>query len=86
MKTNDKAIPNEDEFKRQPKLRDWMRGIYASPDNPIRDGMYVETIVRMGRLNPGKFYRLTNGKGKFWMYPAHATIFLPPNDGGVRCE
>ena len=64
---------------RQPKLGDWMRGIYASVDNPIRDGMYVETIYRTGRLNPGKFYRLTNGKGKFWMHPAEATVFFPPN-------
>lgn len=65
--------------KRQPKLGDWMRGIYASVGNPIRDGMYVETIVRTGRLNHGKFYRLTNGNGKFWMFPAEGTIFLTPN-------
>ncbi len=49
MKHTDEASPVEGDVMRKPKLRhpklgDWMRGIYASADNPIRDGMYVETI------------------------------------------
>jgi len=61
---------------RQPKLGEWLRGIYASESNPIRDGMYVETIRRTGRLNPGVWYRLTDGKGKFWEFEAKNTVFL----------
>lgn len=62
-------------LERQPKLGEWLRGIYASENNPIRDGMYVETVTRTGRVNPGKFYRLTNGKGKFWNFPIDSVIF-----------
>ena len=64
------------ESQREPHIGDWIRGTYASPHNPQRDGIYVETIYRTGRLNKGKFYRITDGKGKFWMYPAHATELL----------
>jgi len=58
---------------KEPKFGDWIRGIYASKENPIRDGMYVETKRRTGRSNPGKFYRLTDGKGKFWEFEAKHT-------------
>ncbi len=39
----------------------------AGEANPHRTGIYVETIHRAGRLNPGKHYRVTNGRGDFWM-------------------
>ena len=61
---------------RNPKFGEWMRGIYASKNNPIRDGMYVRTIRRQGRLNKGVPYQLTDGEGKFWEYPRESTIFL----------
>jgi len=61
---------------RTPRFGEWMRGIYASETNPIRDGMYVRTITRTGRLNHGTFYELTDGNGKFWSYPAASTVFL----------
>ena len=53
-----------------------MRGIFAGESNPHRDGYYVETIRRTGRMNRGKFYRLTDGAGRFWEYPAESTIFI----------
>ena len=56
----------------EPKFGEWLRGIYASESNPRRDGMYVRTIHRKGRMNPGKFYELTDGNGAFWMYPAQS--------------
>lgn len=56
----------------EPKFGEWLRGIYASESNPHRDGMYVRTIHRRGRINPGKFYEVTDGKGAFWMYPAQS--------------
>ena len=61
---------------RKPKFGEWIRGIWASEDNPIRDGMYVETMRRRGRMNPGTFYRLTDGKGKFWEFEASDTLYL----------
>ena len=56
----------------EPKFGEWLRGIHASESNPHRDGMYVRTIHRKGRMNPGKFYELTDGNGAFWMYPAQS--------------
>ena len=56
----------------EPKFGEWLRGIYASESNPRRDGMYVRTIHRKGRMNPGKFYEVTDGNGAFWMYPAQS--------------
>lgn len=61
---------------RKPRFCEWIRGIWASETNPCRDGMYVETIKQTGRLNPGIWYRLTDGKGKFWQYEAKDTLYL----------
>ena len=62
--------------KANPKFGEWMRGIWASENNPHRDGMYVETKVRKGFVNPGRYYRLTDGHGSFWEYEANDTVFL----------
>ena len=56
----------------KPKFGEWLRGIYASESNPQRDGMYVRTIRRTGRMNPGTFYEMTDGNGRFWQYPAQS--------------
>ena len=61
---------------RKPKFGEWLRGIYAGEKNPKRDGMYVETINGHGRRDPGKYYRLTDGKGMFWEYPADSVEFI----------
>lgn len=61
---------------RNPKFGEWIRGIWASERNPQRDGMYVETKRRTGMVNPGVWYRLTDGRGKFWEYEAKDTLFL----------
>ena len=61
---------------RTPTFGEWMRGIWASPRNPHRDGMYVKTVRRAGNFNHGTFYELTNGKGKFWQYMASETVFI----------
>lgn len=54
----------------EPKFGEWLRGIHASESNPQRDGMYVRTIhTPRGRVNAGKSYELTDGKGSFWRYP-----------------
>ena len=56
----------------EPKFGEWLRGIYASESNPHRDGMYVRTIRRTGKLNPGVHYEVTDGNGKFWQYPVQS--------------
>lgn len=74
--------------KRLPKFGDRLRGIYAGESNPQRDGIYVETIRRTGNMNRGTFYRLTDGKGHFWTYPATSTAFLDdlPSQGAAVAE
>ena len=61
---------------RPPKFGERIMGIWAGQENPIRIGMYVETIRRTGRLNPGTWYRLTDGKGRFWSFEASQTLFV----------
>jgi len=58
----------------KPKFGDRMRGTYASVKNPQRDGFYVRTIRRRGKMNAGTFYELTDGAGNFWEYPVESTI------------
>ena len=50
------------------------RGVFAGEQNPHRDGLFVEHIRRTGRLNPGRFVRLTNGAGEFWEYEMDAVV------------
>jgi hypothetical protein len=47
-----------------------IRNPHASVSNPQRDGYYVETVVRRGRVNKGAWWRLTDGAGVFWEIPA----------------
>jgi hypothetical protein len=63
---------------RAPVFGEWLRGIWAGDRNPQRDGRYVRTVRRTGRMNPGTFYELTDGRGSFWQYPAESTVFIQP--------
>jgi hypothetical protein len=62
---------------RTPIFGEQIMGIWASETNPQRVGRYVETIRQTGRLNPGVWYRLTDGRGRFWKYEASQTLFVP---------
>lgn len=75
--------PTDAAVAQTPKFGDWMRGIYASEKNPLRDGMFVRTIRRTGRCNPGTYYELTDGKGRFWQYPRESAVML---DGSTRAQ
>ncbi|WP_457832621.1 hypothetical protein, partial [Staphylococcus aureus] len=33
--------------------------------------------INSGRLNPGKWWELTDGKGKFWSYSPTSCIAIP---------
>ena len=75
------TTPNDNQLALpEPKFGEWLRGIYASESNPHRDGMYVRTIRRTGKLNPGVHYEVTDGNGKFWQYPAQSVerLATPP--------
>lgn len=60
-----------------PKIGDRIEGIYASDSNPEKFGTFVEVIRRTGKLNNGTFYRVTDGKGAFWMYSKDSCIVHP---------
>ena len=49
-----------------PTFGDMVTNPYASDSNPSKHGYFVELIHRKGRLNPGVWYRCTNGTGRFW--------------------
>lgn len=42
---------------------------WASADNPTRTGIFVREGRRMGRMNAGRFFEVTDGKGHFWELP-----------------
>lgn len=58
----------------------WLRNTFASSSNPQRDGMYVETVRKAGGVNAGTHYRLTDGKGEFWLCRPEALVPMPKAD------
>lgn len=59
--------------RKHPRFGDRIRGIYAGETNPQREGTFVEVVRRKGLMNSGVFYRLTDERGTFWLYPAENT-------------
>lgn len=51
-----------------------VRGVFAGEGNPHRDGIFVEHIRRTGKMNPGRWLRLTDGKGDFWEFEMNAVV------------
>jgi len=51
------------------RFGEWFVNAYASDDNPRKWGMYVRTRARIGVMNPGVFYELTDCNGNFWEAP-----------------
>ena len=66
----------------KPRFGAVIKGIHASDSNPHQYGYYVETIIRKGALNSGRFYRCTDGNGDFWEYPITATEII--ESSGVK--
>ncbi len=51
----------------EPKYGDAIVNQCASMSNPLRTGYFVRSGVRAaGKMNPGKYYELTDKKGRFW--------------------
>ena len=84
--------PGERGNTRAPKFGEMLRGVWAGEGNPHRDGMFVRTVRKTGRMNPGTWHELTDGKGAFWRYEAKSTVFLtesytsPPRFENVSCS
>lgn len=45
---------------------DKVQNIYASNDNPHKNGIFVKQFRRTGKSNPGIISEVTDGRGKFW--------------------
>lgn len=50
-----------------PKFGERIESIYASVHNPQRVGLFVKAgHTPHGRMNAGRWWELTDGKGDFW--------------------
>jgi hypothetical protein len=57
----------------KPKFLDLVENGWASEDNPLRVGIFIRRGVRpTGRMNPGPYFELTDGKGEFWTVSARS--------------
>lgn len=75
----------------KPKFGDVIENGYASVENPHCTGIFVRTGHRTGRMNPGKYYELTDGKGNFWQLRAASdklkivdSYFIPRKEADRR--
>ena len=50
----------------KPQFGDEVENGWASENNPTRRGFFVREFVRSGKLNPGRTWEITDGKGNFW--------------------
>jgi hypothetical protein len=48
------------------KFGDLVENGWASEENPTRKGFFVREAKRTGKLNAGRYWEITDGKGKFW--------------------
>ena len=56
------------------KFGDPVTNTLAGDGNPTKHGFFVREYRRTGRLNPGSFIEVTDGKGKFWDVNAAAIV------------
>ncbi|HAT3689243.1 TPA: hypothetical protein I8574_004895 [Citrobacter freundii] len=61
---------------RKPQFGDKMRNLVAGEGNPRRDAYFVKQKTVTGRLNSGKWYTMTDGKGSFWDSCPKGLIFI----------
>lgn len=54
---------------RTPRFGDIIENGWASERNPTRTGYFVREGRRTGRMNPGRYFEVTDGAGKFWELP-----------------
>lgn len=50
-----------------PAFGQWVENRLASESNPTRRGMFVRAgHTAHGRMNPGPWWEITDGRGEFW--------------------
>lgn len=49
-----------------PKFGATVTNLVASKDNPHRTGYFVRAGHATGRMNPGPWWEITDGRGAFW--------------------
>ena len=57
---------------------------WASDDNPTRTGFFVREGRRTGKMNPGHYFEVTDGAGKFWELPVDKDHKITVYAGPVR--
>lgn len=50
-----------------PKFGDRLRNTAAGESNPHRDAFFVRKVRKTGRMNPGLWFEMTDGKGEMWL-------------------
>lgn len=74
----------------EPKFGDLLRNTVAGERNPHRDAYFIRKVYITGRLNPGLWYEMTDGKGDVWRVNPAGLIPLPaapkPGAGWVSVE
>lgn len=68
MGTTEKEMKEIKKYNSSFKFGDIIENGYASENNPIRTGVFINYGYRNGRCNPGKYLNLTDMNGRFWEY------------------
>lgn len=55
-----------DQLRECPRFGDLFDNTAAGDKNPRKRAMFVRTLRRTGRLNPGVWWQMTDGNGDFW--------------------
>lgn len=53
----------------KPRFGDIIENGWASLENPTRCGYFVREGRRTGKMNAGRYFEVTDGRGKFWELP-----------------
>lgn len=69
----------------KPLFGESVKNTMASVSNPTRVGLFVRVVRRPhGRMNPGTWWELTDGKGEFWQVPP--AICIPTSSNEVNYD
>jgi hypothetical protein len=61
----------------KPRFGDKVRNPWTEPDNPLHLSTFVRVVHRNGHMNPGTWWEVTDGKGRFWQLKAEDSELIP---------
>lgn len=70
----------------RPTFGQWFENPVASPSNPRRVGMFVRTVRRRGRMNPGLWWELTDGLDFWQVRPENLRALTAEESRAVECS